>query len=263
MTATRVAVTEPGSESEKGRPEQRRNDDVVDDRLERLRLAIAEHPGTQADTRWSRLRRTHALLASNLRELSRLIDRPEGDSWLALDLVSNTGSHNAAQEAFFDEFDRLLHNAVAAIGTLIDHTRIVARHYEGSRFHDEYGRRIGNVAVLPAARFVKDLRNYMLHRSLPAPYSQVDLHPQQVSYQLLISVPALLEFSAWSAASREYLASHGSMLPIREPLDEYAAAIDDLYEWMFTQSAQLDVAHIEAANALIDEYNDVLIGRRE
>ncbi|WP_330441343.1 hypothetical protein OHB44_33070 (plasmid) [Micromonospora sp. NBC_00821] len=234
----------------------------MDDRLERLRLAIAEHPGTQAHTRWARLRRTHEILAGNLRELNRLIDRPEGDWQLALDLVSNTGSHDPAQEAFFDEFDRLLHNVVAAIGTLIDHTRVVARRYEGSPFHDEYARRVGEVAALPAARFVKDLRNYMLHQSLPAPYSQVNLSAQQVTYQLLISVPALLKSSAWSAASRAYLANHGSTLPIREPLDEYTAAIDGLYEWMFTQCVQLDVADIEATNALIDEYNDVLTGRR-
>lgn len=57
--------------------------------------------------------------------------------------------------------------------------------------------------------------------------------------------------------------AYGSTLPIREPLDEYTAAIDGLYEWMFTQCVQLDVADIEAASALIDEYNDVLTGRRE
>lgn len=138
--------------------------------------------------------------------------KPTGSShWI----VSNTGAHDAARKAFFNEFDRLLHNVVAAIGTRIDHTRVVARHYEGSPFHHEFARRIGEVAVLPAARFVKDLRNYMLHQSLPAPYSQVNLSSQQVTYQLLISVPALLRSSAWSATSRAYLANHESTLPIR------------------------------------------------
>ncbi|MEV0810331.1 hypothetical protein [Micromonospora sp. NPDC050200] len=67
---------------------------------------------------------------------------------------------------------------------------------------------------------------------------------------------------AWSGASRNYLAQHGDTLPIREPFDEYTAAIEGLYKWMFAQSTGLDSAEIEAANTLIDEYNDVLTGRR-
>ncbi|HEX5597624.1 MAG TPA: hypothetical protein VFX61_16640 [Micromonosporaceae bacterium] len=76
------------------------------------------------------------------------------------------------------------------------------------------------------------------------------------------SVSALLQSSSWSGASRNYLAQHGGALPIREPSDEYTAAIEGLYKWMFPQSTGLDSAEIEAANTLIDEYNDVLTGRR-
>lgn len=231
-------------------------------RLEELRKSISEHPGTRAHATWARLRRTHEILAGNLREFDKLIAGPEQDWRLALDLVSNTGSHDAEQEAYFNEFDRLLHNVVAAIGTLIDHTRVVARRYEGTPFYDDYVRRVQQVGALPAARFVKDLRNYMLHQSLPAPYNQVSFTQQEVTYQLQISVSALLQSSSWSGASRSYLAQHGDALPIREPFDEYTAAVEGLYEWMFGQSAGLDTAEIEAANALIDEYNDVLTGRR-
>jgi hypothetical protein len=234
----------------------------VNARLQELRKAISEHPGTWAHTRWARLRRTHEILAGNLRELDKLIEGPEQDWRLALNLVSNTGSYDAEQDAYFNEFDRLLHNVVAAIGTLIDHTRIVARHYEGTPFHGEYTRRVQQVGAIPAAKFVKDLRNYMLHQSLPAPYNQVSLTQQKVTYQLQISVPALLQSSSWSGTSRNYLAQHGDALPIREPFDEYTAAIEGLYNWMFTQSTGLDSAEVEAANALIDEYNDVLTGRR-
>jgi hypothetical protein len=234
----------------------------VSARLEELRKAIREHPGTQAHTLWARLRRTHRILAANLREFDKLINGPEGDWELALDLITNTGAKDDVQDAFYNEFDRLLHNVVAAIGTLIDHTRIVAKRYEATPFYDEYSRRVAEVGKLPAAKFVKELRNYMLHQSLPAPYSQVNLSPQQVTYQLHVSVPSLLESSSWSPASRTYLARYGDELPIRKPFDEYTASIDGLYEWMFAQSAMLDVAETTAANRLIDEYNDVLTGRR-
>lgn len=160
-----------------------RHNGFVDARLEELRKVISEHPGSRAHTLWARLRRTHNLLAGNLRELNKLIDGPEADWRLALALVSNTGADDAAQEAFFDEFDRLLHNVVAASGTLIDHSRVVARRYEGTPFYDEYIRRVAEIGALPAAKFVKDLRNYMLHQSLPAPYSRVDLSPQKGDVQ--------------------------------------------------------------------------------
>lgn len=227
-----------------------------------MRFSLPARPWSKLCRR--RLARTQAweVLAGNLRELDKLIEGPEQDWRVALNLVSNTGSHDAEQDAYFNEFDRLLHNVVAAIGTLIDHTRVVARRYEGTPFYDDYARRVQQVGTLPAARFVKDLRNYMLHLSPPAPYNQVSLTQQKVTYQLNISVSALLQSSSWSGASRSYLARHGDILPIREPFDEYTAAIEGLYEWMLAQSTGLDSAEIEAANTLIDEYNDVLTGRR-
>jgi hypothetical protein len=233
---------------------------TVSARLEELRKAIREHPGTQAHSLWARLRRSHGIFAANLREFSSFTDGPEGDWDLALDLITNTGTKDEVQDSFYNEFDRLLHNLVAASGTLIDHTRVVAKRYEATPFYDEYTRRAAEIGALPVARFIKDLRNYMLHQSLPAPYSQVKISPQQVTYQLYVSVPSLLESSRWSAASRTYLARCGDELPIREPFDEYAASIDDLYDWMFAQSARLDIAKTIAANRLIDEYNHVLTG---
>lgn len=53
-----------------------RHDEITNARLQELRNAIREHPGTQAHTMWARLRRTHEVLAGNLRELDKL--HPEG-----------------------------------------------------------------------------------------------------------------------------------------------------------------------------------------
>lgn len=179
--------------------------------------------------------------------------------------MSERGGYEICSECWWEDDGQDNHDSAVISGseTLIDHTRVVARRYEGTPFYDEYTRRVQQVGALPAARFVKDLRNYMLHQSPPAPYNQVNLTEQKVTYQLQISVPALLQSASWSGAGRNYLAQHGDdALPIRELFDQYTAAIEGLYKWMFAQSTGLDSAEIEAANTLIDEYNDVLTGRR-
>jgi hypothetical protein len=74
------------------------------------------------------------------------------------------------------EINRLVHNFVAGSMSLIDHTRqFVREHYAGSALEGAYNNQVKvDFASEPVAKFVQNLRNYMLHKGLPN--SQMFLH---------------------------------------------------------------------------------------
>lgn len=71
---------------------------------------------------------------------------------------------------FNKEIARLLHNYVAAVKSLVEHTRNAIREkYANTRFFAEYQDRITrDFANDPLIQFVQDLRNYMLRKNLHA-----------------------------------------------------------------------------------------------
>src|SRR6266496_4224101 len=135
-------------------------------KLSSLRDAISAHPGYKADLDWQALQRMHAILGGNFNELMNALDRPSSNPDLALELIQNVRPPNVRTD-FFLTLDRLLHNFLASVASLIDHTRNIVRHYQSTTFAGEYERRVGQLADAPLPSFMKDFRNYLLHYRLP------------------------------------------------------------------------------------------------
>lgn len=107
------------------------------DDLRALLDQIEQHPGTKAHRNWQALRTVHSVLLGNQAELSRFItgvEANEGDAGLIM--MSNVRSPEPRQNLFV-ELVRLLHNYLAAVVTLIDHTRNLMHEYAGSDFERE------------------------------------------------------------------------------------------------------------------------------
>ncbi|MBN8502469.1 MAG: hypothetical protein J0M19_15180, partial [Sphingomonadales bacterium] len=101
--------------------------------------------------------------ARELLEALRHVSDPENG--LHLMAISNREAGTQAHR----EVNRRVHNFVAASKTLVDHTRtFMKEHYEltpiWAMYKSEAHKRFSENEV---AKFVHDLRNYMLHRALP------------------------------------------------------------------------------------------------
>lgn len=106
-----------------------------------------------------------AVFQPNLEELTELLDRAATDHDLAFELIQNVHRPDV-RERFHDEISRAMHNHAASTATLIDHTRRLVATLD-KPLREEFERRRDNVAANGEVPFVKGLRNFMLHRSLP------------------------------------------------------------------------------------------------
>jgi len=76
-----------------------------------------------------------------------------------------SSDHSTETAEFWDEVDQRLHNELASAVSLVDHTRRLLTHFE-SDVPDvvaSYRERNAGVMALNETRFLRDLRNYLLH----------------------------------------------------------------------------------------------------
>lgn len=147
-------VERPGSESPPG------------GQRERVQAEMRAHPGGKAHLRWEGVMRTLDVHERNGRELGELLGRVANSPELGIEMFQNTAPP-IVREQIEAEVDQRLHNHVASAATLVDHTRRMLTKYEDTRFFDAFEARRSSISNSRVARFIKDLRNYSLHRELP------------------------------------------------------------------------------------------------
>lgn len=229
-----------------------------DEEFRELADRIQDHPGRVAHQRWKSLRSTHRILERNMAELAKLIrvaEKPPAN--LQMLFISNVDQEALAfQDDYFEELARLLHNYVASVGTLVDHSRNLIRNYEGTELATEYEARLEKVREKPVTGFIKRLRNYTLHSGMPSLGLQHSWTREgdgfRETHTVFFEKSKMLEWSGWGGA-RQYLQEKGDTVPYRDIIQEYADAIESLYEWLYGQFESVHGAEIDEVNNLIQE----------
>jgi hypothetical protein len=157
-------------------------------------------------------------------------------------------------QGFLVEVAVRLHNFVASVGTLIDHTRILVRtRWSGSQFYDEYQGRIQQFRSSPISNLIQDMRNYTLHRQLPATGAQISGNSPPLVF---LDVPKLREWKNWSREALKVLDEAKEMLPLRPLIDQYEQMAESLYVWMEGRIRELhadDWAHLDELETRLAE----------
>ena len=175
----------------------------------------------------------------NAQELTGIINRVrDPQEGLRLWNVDN----REAQAQVHREVNRLVHNFVAAAHTLVEHTRVFMKeHYTNTAVYDLYLRKVHeDFTNLPLARFVQDLRNYILHRGLPASdyYFHAGQDPnkpeegQTFTMGIRYKTSDLLEWDSWKPPAKKYLTSIGDHLDIHVFTDEYVQRVVSFHQWL-------------------------------
>jgi hypothetical protein len=113
---------------------------------------------------------THEIFRGNLNELVRALKSYEDPEYRAhLWLSDEQLGSMTTLDRYMTEVFRLLHNFVASVMTLVEHTRATMRKlYKGQPFLAEYEARVSQeFDASELAHFVQDLRDYFMHRGLP------------------------------------------------------------------------------------------------
>jgi hypothetical protein len=139
-----------------------------------------------------------------------------------------------------NELARHFHNYVTSAQTLATHTRIMIKAaYGNSEFIDEYQvRKDITFKDDPLSVFVQDLRNYTLHYSLPATFSQIQLSQdpqtkqQTTTSRALLEKESLLQGYKWKPASRKYLSGTPDEIDLMDLINKHYNKFVSFYDWL-------------------------------
>lgn len=229
-------------------------------RVRELQEAVQRHPGTAAHVSLRSIERIRAIQQHNYEELTELLDEPNHNHDLLIELFQNVRDATV-RDAYLQLFATTFHNYMASVRTLVDHTRVVVKKVERPTFVAEYERRLHPLRQSTCAAFMQRFRNYVIHYRFPNFIQHVRFAgraPDEPALQMLLARADLLEWEEWTADAKAYLVDQEEQFDIRGPLREYDEMISTLYNWFFPGFSRAHGDVLAGVNALIDEYNSVL-----
>lgn len=158
-------------------------------------------------------------------------------------------------DSAFEDVIRLLHNFVASVLSLVDHTRVFYRElYEKTAKFPDYNAEITKrLAEAPLVQFVLRLRQFSQHYRLPEIGFTLNYnHETGITRYLYLVKSDLQSFDGWNAPAKIYLNSAPDQIGIRETVTSYLNEIRDFYKWIAERQRQIhasDVAAVEAKQA--------------
>lgn len=186
------------------------------------------------DLDWLQL--THYILNQNFRELVQIPDVLERN----IDLIAIDKRRES--EALHVEFMRRLHNYLAAVKTLVDHTRKFRKNWGDLELDTEFQRKLDALLEKSVVKFVQELRNPTQHSRLPViarvtTFERVEPNSDAVRplTRLMVDINELLVLHDWSPQAREYIreAADRQKVDVTLAVRRYQEAITEFYEWFF------------------------------
>jgi hypothetical protein len=230
--------------------------------LEAAQQRIVEHPGFKEKQLYDGLARTlYAVFAPNRDELITLLDRAKSDSELAIELFQNMW-RPVVRTQFEGAVMRALHNYVASAMALVDHARRIMRDRSGPLV-EEFEQRKLELLAHPEIPLIHNLRNYVLHHSLPFIGHEVRVQPApgiDATTEIRLSTRELGAWGGWSAAARGLICANEDELALRPVVDIHAALVVELNEWLVEQMSIANASALAEVNRLVDERNAILGG---
>ena len=207
---------------------------------------------------WRSLGRVYKAYARNSDELLSLIAAPSAMPELAIDLMA--ADQENKREQYFDELFRLLHNYLSACSTLVEHSRRLMNHYSNMDFYQEYDGRKNKVGQLGVARFLQDLRNYLLHHRIPPLSIGLSIMGQadpDFTFEVILDAERLLETHDWKVDAEEYIRARDRVV-LLECVEEINEKTTNLYDWLFAQFKVIHASDIEDIQPLQEEFHALL-----
>ena len=193
--------------------------------------------GAEVERQLHRLGISVYVYMENKNELEDMLKALSHPDSLELRAVKNREKHHQVLR----DVVRRLHNLVAAVKTLVDHSRrIVSDLSVSDTFMEQYSLKVGESFGIPEHTFVQKLRNYALHYNLPPIVDTVHWKvadtPGQGTIKMGITLEGatLLEWDKWNRQERALIASwEDGKAPLIEIVDSYSQTVESFYRWLF------------------------------
>ncbi len=239
------------SEQEQSSPDDRRR--WLDRELQRLQEQYQASEGNRILSEIDTFRNSYRVFVGNHAALKRYLDHMDMPE-VFIRLWDER--HRERLDRALWEVVRLLHNYIASVFSLVDSTRRFMRNnYADTRLFVEYEKRIkADFAEAPLHRFLQGLRNYTLHRSLPATKATFNLKRRDdggfdYSNSFELDVDKLRQWDGWDKKVRQYLTTLGSTVKLADVIDSYAPVVVRFHQWL---GGRLGEEHTETLQELLE-----------
>ncbi|MTJ46722.1 hypothetical protein [Dolichospermum sp. UHCC 0259] len=141
-------------------------------------------------------------------------------------------------ENLINETSRLFHNFVASTESLLDHIdKMIDKLYsQFSNVDDEKKEEYIKIRSESISKFVRDLRDYTLHYTLPIKELQISLFSssKDTDFSMKIDIEYLKKSKKWKKKFNHYLQERESLLVI-DLVNDYFMLIQNFYDWLTTK----------------------------
>jgi hypothetical protein len=232
------------------------------DEIRQREYELWSSPGGRVAFGIDALSATHRLLQRNAVELTDELASITGprkmEEWKSarrFDITQIWGDREP--EEFHEEIVRLMHNFLASVKTLVDHTRNLVRDLWGKDSDFEKGdyaeAKKRYLTSHGTIIFMQELRNYALHyQRIPVGTSTLQQPDGTLDNVTFLDTAVLLEWHGWRKSIRESLIHRRIPIPVRVVVDEYMSRANDLYDWF----------HAATLNQHADSLREYHEGRR-
>ena len=208
----------------------------------------------------SAVARTYRLFSANERELREYF-AGLADTQALLDLWDS--NHRERFDAHLDEIDRLLHNYLAAAGSLRDHSRRLWQQHppQDASLSAEHDRRIKKTfAESPVASFVQKLRDVTVHAQLPLIHGTISWSADEgtLTSTTVLNKRALIEWDGWNARALRFLDESDDEIDLLEVIGAYTAAVHNFNEWLGRSFVEGHLTAFDELYALQAKYATLL-----
>ncbi len=157
---------------------------------------------------------------------------------------------------FHLEFARNLHNYLASVKSLVDHTRALKKELKlDSKFEALYEQQRKKMLGTDTITFIQQLREYVQHYKLLPSGIQVKVDKNDGETILLtLNTPALKEFSKWKEASLRIIEKFPENIDIFKLLEEYQTSANQFYKWFYDEMEKIFKKELAEFDELANEY---------
>lgn len=175
------------------------------------------------------LKGTNYIFINNFFELKNIIEKSEQD-------IEIWYLKNRRQLDFvLLEVTRLLHNYSASVLTLIDHTRNFRKKIKEKNLEKTFEREIQRLGVNEVVGFMKQLRQYLQHYSLPITKANLAINGNNYEQKIILDKNKLLKWNRWNSNSKKYIDNFEEDIEIISFCEEYYNLIEKFYNFLYNE----------------------------
>ncbi|HRI85178.1 MAG TPA: hypothetical protein PK536_06995 [Ignavibacteria bacterium] len=163
---------------------------------------------------------------------------------------------------YFKVVNKDLHNFLASVKTLVDHSRAVVEdlYPKDSEIRGKYDTEVKNkFENNPLVAFVQNLRNYTLHRKIPYVNAEMSFNVNEgFESSIKLEKSELLEWDGWKKIAKEYLKELPEKFSLLILMTDYKTTVINFYNWFYQEQQEYHKAEFEEFNILgkqIESFN--------